>query len=162
MNLSFHNLALDGMVATIQALKLTGVPNGGTPLPVEQVYKRVLPSDLNVVLPAVIVSEAPLPETTTPSMTGTDDIGYPCAVTILVAKNQDMEVDDAALYWRQHIAGTFHYQKPALLQAALVDAVPLLECIWEPGVVLDLELLRSANLWASAMIIRVRVRKTRP
>jgi hypothetical protein len=143
---SLHKQALNGVQAAIQGLGLANVPS-------VQVYLRVLPSDLNTTLPAVIVSEAPLPETLEGTLANSDDVGFPCAVTILDAKNQDLTASDQELLWRQQIWQAFHNKRPSLVAGAL--SAPLKVCRWEPGNVIDLELYRSANLWASAMVIRV-------
>ncbi len=164
MSSSYHNMALDGIVAGINVLTLTGL-TGGTPLASTQVYKKKLMSKTNATLPAIFVTLVPAPETiiSEETLTGTDTIGYPCGVTLVVANNQSLDVDDVELYWRQQIAGKFHWQRPTELASAINGTGRSFEySLWEPGNVIDLAQFFDANLFVSTMLIRVAVRKTRP
>jgi hypothetical protein len=160
VSLSFHNLALDGIVADIQSLTLTGLPPAGNPLPSTHVAKMLLTRDLNVPLPFVAVTLAPMPETLEGRSSGTDDIGYPCAVVILIAKNQSLVIEDPDLYWRQQIMDLLHFQSTPGLNTAIGSRFQYTR--WEPGTIIDPQLWSDANVLASAMIIRAIVRKTRP
>ena len=164
---SFHKQAVNGVQAVIQGLGLTGISPGGSPLPGGQVYSQLLPSDLTpagstvqeVVLPAIIVSLVPKPETQEGTLTGQDDIGYAVGVTGLLAQNQSLQISDTYLYWRWQIRDALNHKRPAALVSAL--AVALKEVKWEPGAVIDLDLFRQANLWAWSDVYRVVTRETR-
>jgi len=162
---SLYKQCSDGIVAVVQGLNLTGLMPGGAVLPAAQVYQRLLlPVDFNNhPLPGVFVTLAPLAEALTgpylTTTTGTDDVAYPHAITLVTAKNQDLSIDDAVLLCRQQLAGAFHLRRPAELAAAC----SLFQMsYWEPGTVLDFPMFLGANVWASTMVVRTVVRKGRP
>ena len=163
MSQSYHKQILDGMVGVVQGLNLK-LPDATT-LPNAQVYTQVLPfADATYTLPCVQVTTAPLAETLDETEANTDTIGYPNAVTIIVPKNQSLTVADADLFWRQQIESVFHLTGPQGITITPISGggASLLYFKWEPGAIIDLALFREANLWASAMVFRAFVRKTRP
>jgi hypothetical protein len=157
MPTSIHKQALDAIVSIIQGLTL--LDGNGTQLPTSQVYSRKLPTDRGLVLPAVICSLVPIPETIAIATNAQDDIGYPVMVTVVAANNQDLTVEDWELTWRQTIRDTFRNKRPADLVSALSQ--PLKWCLWEPAPVLDNTLFQQANLFVSAAVIRVVTREAR-
>jgi hypothetical protein len=158
---AIHRQALAGVQTVIQGLTLPRLD--GTPLPSDQVYLRKRPTDLNVTLPCVVVSLVGRPELLDGTLTGSDDFGYPCLATIITACNQDLTfaADDNGdeLLWRQLIRKAFYNKKPAALVSAV--SVPLKPCRWEPAPVVEMELLKQANLFISGAIIWVYTREVR-
>lgn len=160
--LSYHLQCVQAVAAEILGLGLTGI-TGANPLPATQIYQQVLPLDYNVTLPAVLVTLAPVSEKIESTLMASDVIGYPVGVVLAKAQNQSVALDgdaDNFLYWRRQIAGHFHKRRPGTM-AALLSA-PLDMCSWEPGQVVVPQLWSTSNIWASAMLIRVALRKTRP
>lgn len=90
----------------IVALSLTGITSN--------VYIKWLPRQLDTttdVVPAVIISPAPMPESTKQDLTATDKIGYPVLITILDKQNQDYDDNIARdTLWRETIRKEFQYQ----------------------------------------------------
>jgi hypothetical protein len=151
---SHHYEALVGVQTVLQSLGLSGIPGGN-------ILLRKLPFDRNLPsLPCVLVSLWPIPELLDGTQNSSEDYGYPCGVTLVAASNQDLQLVEGELLWRQQIRNAFHNRRPAALAAAL--SVPLKYCRWEPAPVLDLPLFRDANLFVSPALIRVFTREARP
>jgi hypothetical protein len=149
-----HYDACLGVQAVIQAIGLTGIPGA-------QVIVQELPIDRGLTLPCVIVSPGPMAETIGRGTNIEEDYGYPCLVTIVAARNQDATLQEKELKWRQQIRNAFRAKnvRPAALIAALT--VPLIQAVWAPAPILDLDLFKNDNLLVSAAVIWVKTRESR-
>lgn len=164
-----HYDSIVGVHTVIAALatagSLTGI-TGGTPLPASQVYQKWLPTDRDpqvstaMVLPAVVVSGVPQPETNERSPNVYEDWGYPVGVTIIIPKNQSLTIDQDELGWRQVIRNAFHNKQPAAVVTEL-GTTPLKICRVEPGSPIDVGIFRDENLLVSFFVVRVVTRETR-
>jgi len=142
-----HWQILETAQERVRQLRLAEIPDG-------QVYLKRYPTDRGCTLPAVVLSPV-LTETADPTGTNVrDDVGYPVQVTIVTPGNQDLDIDERELLWRERISQAFRGQRlPVVAEVYL--------CRWEPGSIIDLGLFHDENLFISAFTLRFASRETR-
>lgn len=126
------------------------LPAGGN-LPSAQVYLRKVLTDRSATLPFVMIAPAGV-ETVEPYSNERELYGYPVAVAVAAASNQDHELDtddEEYLRWRELILLKFVGKR-----LGVTDVVEARPCRVEPGPVLDPALWQSANLWVQFFTLR--------
>lgn len=123
------------------------------------VYKKEVVTDrtaegVDLTNGAIFVSKAPSAETMPQGVLGSNDIGYPVAVTIVVEQNQDFSYNDTPMVWREAIRNAFHDKRLTGVASSMI-------CKVEPLPMIDLNLLLNENLNVNGMIIRCLSRETR-
>lgn len=141
-----HWQVLEAAQERVRALRLAEIPDA-------QVYVKRLPTDRGCTLPAVVLSPV-LIETEAPGTNIRDDVGYPVQVTIVTVGNQDLDVDERELLWRERIAQAFRGQR-------LPTVAEVYICRWEPGSIIDPNLFHDENLFVSAFTLRFMSREIR-
>jgi len=123
--LSIYEQCLDSVLATLQALSLSGISSAN-------IVRRKVAWERRITLPGIIVT--PPADTNGPATNGQNDFAYDVLLTIAQASNEDLTANlSRHLLWRQIITGTF---LPVAGQAALagVSAVHDVEVIHGPVV----------------------------
>lgn len=120
-----------------------------------QFYKRKLPQDDGVTLPALFMT--PVPETEGKSTNTSDDVGYGVQVTIVQASNRDPEASmDRLFYWREEAMDTFRSKRLAGAGDANIHLVDI-----EPRPVIDPASF-ARQIDATGFVLRCWTRKVRP
>lgn len=118
-----HEQCLNAITIRIKGLSLSGVASNNI------IGGNVLPRDWKDIddnyLPGVLVTP-PGQETQPGTLTGKDDIGYPCVITMVDKQNQDFQANRARnLLWRQQIFRALRNQPlPAVPGIQLVKIQP--------------------------------------
>lgn len=171
--LSPHYDALTGVVAQIQAAGLEELDGSSTPLPADRVYLRLQPTQRVISVsayptgfkPSIVVS-LPVGHRGAQVWTAMDDaddeIVYPCLVTVLIKKDQDLTLNESDLRWWHQIADVFGDKRPDQVPelVSALDPVNLLCTHWQPGVMVDESLWRNAGLLASEGVVLVDTSRT--
>lgn len=149
--------------AAIRSLNLSYTPTGQlspVTLPSGQVYRKAVPSDMGVGTPPCIQvchagwKEDPL------ELPGTYEdtvVVYPVLVFILFAGNQNRDVNEDLLAWRQALIDAF-----IDLRAVTVTSANVFDCWVYPNVSLDLESFHGKNWDTSGILLHFKAEYGRP
>ena len=142
-------LCVEGVYADLPSLALSGSPT---------IYKKKIPTDRNVTLPAIVCSFPPNEsEFMAGGLNATEDIGYPVFLTFLIDGNQNMDLDaafDTALLWRDTIIR--HYHNKRLTGVSFVQY-----CKVTPRQIIDFDAFMNRNVCAGGVLIQCVGRQTR-
>ena len=143
---------------TIQGLNLP--LDAARTLPPEMVYLRRLVIDRDVTTPCIIVA----PFGAEQQLEGDNrnlEVVYPVIVGILVASNQDYDLRDLDLTWRELIQNAMsEFPVPSSQQLGL-DGVNISRCELIPQEVTDLEAWRERNLTAGSLLFHYHTNRYR-
>lgn len=141
---------MDAIKTQIVALNLSGVTS-------TNVLIKWLPRQFDTTtdpVPCVIISPAPIPETSPSYLVNTDHVGYPVMVTIIDKQNADFTANlSRNLKWRELLMREFRFQPLDTVAEAVT-------CVIEPKAIIDPAAF-AKNLWVSSMVLRVTARESR-
>lgn len=142
-----HYLALEDVQRQVRELRLPQLDEG-------QVYVRWVFTDRNVTLPSVQV--VPFGTEIISGATNlSEDIGYPIAVGIVAAQNQDLEANlELFLGWRWRLIRKFRTARFKRFERSMGVEIEAMS-------VVDPAVWSEANLFVSAIVLRVTNRETR-
>jgi len=150
---SIHSTLLEAAQTAVQDLNLTGISDSNVVIlqaPVDRA--QWLPA-----LPGIVIAPIGV-ETFGAGTNASDDIGYPVAIVILAAANQDQTTSrDARLYWRELIVNQFIENR---MPVSLTNATLFNQTI-EGLPIVDAQAWFGSNLFVSGIVVRCHVRKAR-
>lgn len=144
---ALHYQLISGVAGAIRSLSLEGIVSNA-------VYERKIPTDRDVLLPCVQVTPW-LSEEMMPGTFETLERGYPVLITFLAANNQELELQEPELMWRELVLD--YFDRNARL-AAVGE-------VWgrkiNPLPIVDPDLFKNKNLFAGAILITFAITKAR-
>ena len=150
---SIHAKLLADAVVMVKHLALAGI----TEASIKEIWLPEKSAKFAATLPAIHVS--PFGQETFGEGTNRgDDIQYPIGIYMMDDANRGSTTEiDERLLWREKILDHFIHNR---LSVALTNAV-ICDQLIEPGPIVDNAAWYGRNIWLSALVVRVMVRKRR-
>lgn len=154
-----HKKILTQIASVIAGMDLDGISDANVAVclfPAPEYLKELQKIDS---LPCILVSPYASEDMTSGGTNIQDDYGYPCLVTIAAATDQNLEVKDKYLFWRESIIKKFHNKNAATI--GFTGLTNVWRTTAKPGQIADFAAFQSTGFFTSYVTILVVDRSAR-